>query len=317
MKSSESIALPAPALAWEYVRLMKPELTLLSVLTAVGSTYLAMRDAVQYQLFIHTFIGTILIGGAAGTFNQYIERQYDGLMKRTAHRALPSGAVSPRSAFIFGLILAAGGIAYLFLTATIAAGVLGIFTLLIYLCIYTPLKRRTPFATVVGGIAGALPPLIGWTVVRGSLTIEAWSLFFILFFWQMPHFLALAWICREDYRRAGYKLLVVLDPTGDITGRQILIYCGALIPASLMPVFIGSSGYLYFGGALLLSLSFFTAGFVFFRDRYGCCSTPALLFFNDFSCRIIHHLDACMTEEEFVYSMQEGAGRCEFHDLSA
>jgi protoheme IX farnesyltransferase len=137
----------------------------------------------------------------------------------------------------------------------------------VYLAIYTPLKRRTPFATVVGGIPGAIPPLIGWAVVRGSLSMEAWALFFILFFWQTPHFLSLAWMYRKDYARAGYKTLVVLDETGRITGRQIVISCCALVPASLLPTLIGLSGYLYFAGALFLSCSFLIIGLLFFREQ--------------------------------------------------
>jgi heme o synthase len=267
MKQIESIAVTHPATIADYVRLMKPELTLLSVLTAIGSTSLAMRGTLHYQFLISTLVGTTLVGGAAGVLNQYIERQYDALMKRTEHRSLPAGFVQPNAALIFGLVLAGSGIVYLFVAANITAGTLAILTLVIYLCIYTPLKRRTPFATVVGGIPGAIPPLIGWAVVRGSLSMEAWSLFFILFFWQMPHFLSLAWMYRKDYARASYKLLVVIDPTGHITSRQILVYCCALVPASLMPTLIGLTGYVYFAGAMVLSISFLITGIVFFRDQ--------------------------------------------------
>jgi len=257
---------------------MKPELTLLSVLTAVGSTFLAMRGTVHYQFLIHTLIGTTLVGGAAGVLNQYIERHYDALMKRTEHRPLPAGNIQPNSALLFGLILAASGIMYLFLASTFAAGVLAVLTLGIYLGVYTPMKRRTPFATVVGGIPGAIPPLIGWAVVRGNLSMEAWSLFFILFFWQMPHFLSLAWMYRKDYARAGYKLLVVLDATGDITSRQILIYCCALVPASLLPTLIGLTGYVYFTGALILSISFLVTGVVFIREQSSSAARRVFYF---------------------------------------
>jgi heme o synthase len=267
MKQSASMIITKPAALADYVALMKPELTFLSVLTAVGGAYLGMRDAVHYQLLLHTLVGTTLVGGAAGALNQYAERHYDSLMKRTSHRPLPSGSIQPAYAFLFGLALAASGIVYLFLTANAAAGILAAVTLFVYLCLYTPLKRRTPFSTVVGGIAGAIPPLIGWAVVRGTLSMEAWSFFFILFFWQMPHFLSLAWMYRKDYARAGYKLLVVVDSDGSITARQILIYCCALIPASLLPAFIGVSGYVYFTGALIVTVFFLATGFSFFRTR--------------------------------------------------
>jgi heme o synthase len=279
MKSSNSIAISHPAIVAEYIKLLKPELTLLSVITAIGSTYLAMRGNVHFQFLIQTFIGTTLVGGAAGVLNQYIERRYDGLMKRTERRPLPAGHIRPNSAFLFGIILAVSGILYLSLSANIVSGTLAILTLLIYLFLYTPLKRQTPFATVIGGVPGALPPLIGWAVVRGSVSIEAWSLFFILFFWQMPHFLSLAWMYRKDYARAGYRLLVVSDPTGDITGRQILIYCCALVPASLMPTVIGFAGYSYFVGAFLLSISFLTTGFLFLR-KHSAIAAQRVFYFS-------------------------------------
>ena len=279
MKSSNSIAIARPAVIADYVKLLKPELTLLSVITAIGSTYLAMRGKVHFQFLIQTLIGTTLVGGAAGVLNQYIERRYDGLMKRTERRPLPAGHIRPNSAFLFGIILALSGILYLSLSANIVAGTLAILTLLIYLFLYTPLKRQTPFATVIGGVPGALPPLIGWAVVRGTVSIEAWSLFFILFFWQMPHFLSLAWMYRKDYARAGYQLLVVSDPTGDITSRQILIYCCALVPASLMPTVIGFAGYSYFVGAFLLSISFLTTGFLFLR-KHSAIAAQRVFYFS-------------------------------------
>jgi protoheme IX farnesyltransferase len=236
--------------------LMKPELTLLSMLTAVGSAYLALNGSLHYYFLVHTFIGTTLVGSAAGVLNQYIERRYDALMKRTERRPLPSGRVQPIEALVFGIVLSVSGISYLTLFTNWAATSLAVLTLVSYLTIYTPLKRKTPFATVVGGIPGALPPLIGWAVVRGSVSMEAWSLFFILFFWQMPHFLSLAWMYRNDYAHAGYKLLTVLDPSCAVTSRQILVYSIALVPASLMPMLVGITGMFYFIGALMFSIGF-------------------------------------------------------------
>lgn len=267
MKILSSLALRHTSRISDYLMMMKPELTLLSVSTAVGSAYIALHGSTQYSFLIHTLIGTILIGGAAGVLNQYMERRYDAMMKRTEQRPIPAGRVQPAEALFFGILLGIAGLSYLATFTNWVAVSLSVLTLVSYLAIYTPLKRKTPFATVIGGIPGALPPLIGWAIVRGSVSMEAWTLFFILFFWQMPHFLSLAWMYRKDYARAGYKLLVVLDQTGDITSRQILIYCCALIPASLMPTLIGFSGYAYFTGALILSISLLITGIAFFRKQ--------------------------------------------------
>jgi protoheme IX farnesyltransferase len=256
MKFANSISVRRSSSITDYAMLMKPELTLLSVLTAVGSAYLALNGSLHYYFLVHTFIGTTLVGSAAGVLNQYIERRYDALMKRTEHRPLPAGRIQPSEALFFGIILGVAGLSYLAIFTNWAAASLAVLTLVSYLAIYTPLKRKTPFATVVGGIPGALPPLIGWAVVRGSVSMEAWSLFFILFFWQMPHFLSLAWMYRNDYARAGYKLLTVLDPGCAVTSRQILVYSIALIPASLLPMLVGITGMFYFIGALMLSIGF-------------------------------------------------------------
>jgi heme o synthase len=267
MKILSSLALRHSNKISDHFMLMKPELTLLSVSTAVGSAYIALHGSTQYFLLMHTLIGTILVGGTAGVLNQYIERRYDAMMKRTEQRPLPAGRIQPADALFFGIVLGVAGLSYLAIFTNAVAVLLSVITLVSYLVIYTPLKRKTPFATVVGGIPGALPPLIGCAVVRGSVSMEAWSLFFILFFWQMPHFLSLAWMYRKDYARGGYKLLVVLDQTGNVTSRQILVYCCALVPASLMPTFIGYTGYTYFTGALILSISFLITGIVFSRQQ--------------------------------------------------
>jgi protoheme IX farnesyltransferase len=267
MQTKESIALSKSTIWVDYIRLMKPELTLLSVMTAMGSAYLALRGSANHVALIHTFFGTILIGGAAGVLNQYIERNYDALMKRTERRPLPSGRVRPIDALVFGTVLAASGILYLSLAANYVAGTLAVLTLVLYLFVYTPLKRKTPFATVIGALPGAFPPLIGWAVVRGSVSMEAWSLFFILFFWQMPHFLSLAWLYRKDYACAGYQVMTVLDPTGSVTGRQIVVYSIALIPASLMPSLVGLTGLMYAAGAFVLSTVFLTMAIWLYREK--------------------------------------------------
>jgi protoheme IX farnesyltransferase len=256
---------------------MKPELTLLSVSTAVGSAYIALHGSMQYSLLVHTFIGTILVGGSAGVLNQYIERRYDTMMKRTEHRPIPAGRIQPDDALLFGTALGFVGLSYLALFTNWIAVSLSLLTLISYLAIYTPLKRTTPFATLIGGIPGALPPLIGWAIVQDKVSMEAWSLFFILFFWQIPHFLSLAWMYRNDYVRARYRLLTVLDTTGAVTSRQILVYSIALIPVSLMPLLVGLTGGFYFFSALILSIGFIIVALHFYYVRTN--SAARKLFF--------------------------------------
>jgi len=263
---SGTIQLRRP-LILDLLTLTKPELTLLSVVTALGGAYLASVTTAHPSALLHTFLGTLLVGGGAGTLNQYVERNFDALMRRTENRPVPSGRVNGRTALLFGLALSIGGVTHLALFTHPLAAFLAVATLVSYLFLYTPLKRVTPFATVVGGIPGALPPLIGWAAVSGELTMGAWSLFFILFFWQMPHFLSLGWMYRKDYARAEYRLLTVVDPTGEVASRQILIYSIALIPASAMPTMVGTLGLLYFVGSLLLSVTLLQFAIRLYRDR--------------------------------------------------
>jgi heme o synthase len=255
------------SIVYDYVALTKPELTLLSVVTALGGAYLAAGNSIPYSILLHTFLGTLFVGGGAGTLNQYIERNLDVLMHRTENRPLPAGRIPERHALVFGIGLAVLGVLQLLVFTHVVAAFLAVVTLASYLFLYTPLKRVTPFATVVGGIPGALPPLIGWTAVSGELSMGAWSLFFILFFWQMPHFLSLGWMYRKDYARAEFRLLTVVDPSGDISSRQILVYCVALIPAALMPTMVGMLGMIYFAGAGVLSLAFLWLAVKLYRDR--------------------------------------------------
>ncbi len=253
--------------AMDFAQLAKPELTLLSVMTAVGGALLAATDGFPLLAMVHTFVGTLLVGASAGTLNQLVEREHDAQMKRTERRPLPAGRLQPVEAFAFGVSLGVMGLGYLWFAANPTAAILAGLTLASYVFVYTPLKRLTPFATVAGGIPGALPPLIGWAVVRDGLTMDGWALFFILFFWQMPHFLALGWMYRKDYARAGYRLLTVLDESGSVTSRQILIYSLALFPASLMPTMVGLTGLLYFSGAAILSAAFLLLAVRLYRTR--------------------------------------------------
>lgn len=236
----------------DYVTLTKPELTFLSVVTALGGFYLGVNGSIPIATMLHTVFGTMLVGGGAGALNQYIEREYDALMRRTENRPLPSGRLAPPEVLLFGTLLSLAGIIELTMFTNILSGFLAVATLVTYLFLYTPLKRITWLSTIVGGIPGALPPMIGWTAARNEITIEAWILFGILFFWQMPHFFSLAWMYRKDYERAGYPMLTVLDPEGKRTSVHILLFCIGLIPISLMLTLFGSLGWIYFAGALIV-----------------------------------------------------------------
>ncbi|HVZ41513.1 MAG TPA: heme o synthase [Candidatus Kapabacteria bacterium] len=244
----------------EYVELTKPRLTMLSVLTTLGGFYMASQGALDVPLLVHTIIGTSMCGAGCGALNMFVEREHDAKMRRTMQRPLPSGRLIPAEALLFGLILAVGGVTYLALAVNLLTAILGAATVVSYVLLYTPLKRLSTLNTVVGAIPGALPPVMGWAAVRGSLDIEALVLFALLFFWQMPHFLALAWMYRNDYERAGYKILSVLDRDGGSTSRQILLYTSALLPVSLLGTTIGMTGPYYFYSALALGVGFLALG---------------------------------------------------------
>jgi protoheme IX farnesyltransferase len=196
----------------------------------------------------------MLIAGGTAALNHYVERDSDRLMRRTASRPLPSGVLKPRQALAYGIALSVAGALYLYFAAGALAAGLGVATCLSYLLAYTPLKKRTVWATFVGAFPGAIPPMIGWVAATGRLDLGAWLLFAILFFWQFPHFHAIAWMYREDYARAGILMLPVVDPEGSRTFRQILVTAAALVGVSLLPAIAGLAGIIYFFGALLLSV---------------------------------------------------------------
>ena len=250
-----------------FVELTKPRLTLLSVMTTLAGYYLGARGNVQLLPMMHALIGTFLIGGGCGAINMYMEANLDRLMKRTASRPIPSGRVTPTEALIIGTLLTIAGIVWLFLATNLLATLLGVATFISYVFLYTPLKQRSTINTIVGGLPGALPPVIGWAAAAGEIGPGALALFALLFFWQMPHFLALAWMYRKDYARAGYKMLPVLDPDGAATGRQILLYIAGLLPVSLIPTLVGISGPVYFFGAVILGGTFLWLGFRFALGR--------------------------------------------------
>ena len=244
-----------------YIALTKPRITWLILMsTGVGYFFGLATGDPHWILLLHTLIGTALIASGTAALNQWYERDADTLMRRTAGRPLPTGKMTAHRALLFGIVLAVLGFVELALGANFLTGLLGAFTLASYLFIYTPLKQRSHLSTVIGALPGAMPPLIGYAASHGSLTPEAWTLFAILFIWQFPHFLAIAWMYREDYARAGIMMLPVVEPDGMSTGRQIILYASTLIPVSLFPVLLGMSGKVYLVGALILGGWFLYTG---------------------------------------------------------
>ncbi len=239
-----------------YAELTKPRITFLIVLTSAAGFALASPGAVNYSALITAMAGIALLSSGIATLNQYIERDLDALMRRTADRPLPSGKLLPNEALIFGAGLTIGAEVYLALLVNPLTALLGLTVISGYLFAYTPLKTRTTLSTMVGAFPGAVPPLIGWAAARAEIGLEAWVLFAILFLWQFPHFLAIAWMYREDYSRAGILMLPVVEPEGRVTAQQIVVYTVLLIPVSLLPTVLGTSGKIYFAGAIILGLLF-------------------------------------------------------------
>jgi len=219
--------------------------------------YMGSENGLQILVLLHTIIGTALVAAGASALNQYMERDLDARMVRTRSRPLPEGRVLPNEALIFSAALAVSGITYLSLFVNGITGALGALTLAAYIFLYTPLKTRTAFCTLIGAFPGAVPPLMGWTAARGNIDEVALSLFAILFLWQMPHFFAIAWIFTEDYARGGF----VMHSSGINTGRQIILYCCALIPVSLLPTLFGATGTTYFYGAMMMGFIYLGYGF--------------------------------------------------------
>jgi len=239
-----------------YVELTKPRITFLIVLTSAAGFAMASHGAVNYLALASALIGIGLLSSGIATLNQYAERDLDGLMRRTADRPLPAGKLLPWEALAFGVGLTVVAEIYLLVLVNPLSALLGLTVIAGYLFGYTPLKTRTSLSTLVGAFPGAVPPLIGWTAARGTMSIEAWVLFAILFLWQFPHFLAIAWMYREDYSRAGILMLPVVEPDGRVTAQQIVVYTLMLIPVSLLPTVLGMSGRVYLYGAIVLGLLF-------------------------------------------------------------
>ncbi|MGD0955600.1 MAG: heme o synthase [Candidatus Acidiferrales bacterium] len=252
---------------WAYVVLTKPDVTFLVVVTTLAGFCLGSTGPLDWMRLVHTVLATTLVAGGTAALNQYVEREMDGVMRRTAARPLPSGLLQPREVLLFGVGTILAGAAWLALAVNGLACLVALVASVLYLGLYTPLKTRTPFSTAVGAIPGALPPLIGWAAARGSLSLGGWVLMAILFFWQFPHFMAIAWIYREDYARAGIRMLPVVDRTGDSTFRQIVCASAVLVWVSALPSVIGMAGMRYFFGALVLGMLLLQVGLWANRSR--------------------------------------------------
>ena len=252
---------------WAYVVLTKPDVTFLVVITTLAGFYLGSSGPIEWSVLLSTVCATILVAGGTAALNQYVERDLDAVMRRTAARPLPTGQLRPRDALIFGVLTIVAGAAWLAFAANVLAALVALTTTVLYLGLYTPLKRRTPLSTAVGAIPGALPPLIGWAAAHGSLSLGGWILFAILFFWQFPHFMSIAWMYREDYARAGIKMLPVVDRNGDSTFRQIVCTSAILVWVSALPSVIGMAGIGYFFIALILGMILLQVGLWANRSR--------------------------------------------------
>ncbi len=244
----------------DFYELTKPRLNFLVVVTTMVGFFMATGDHVQWWLMLNTILGTALTAAGAGALNMYVERNHDALMARTANRPLPAGRVSPLEALVYGAVLGLAGPIWLAFLVNPLTAILGAITLLSYVLIYTPMKRTTTLCTIVGAVPGAIPPMMGWTAVTSAITPEAMALFGILFLWQMPHFLAIAILYKDDYRAGGFVMLPCIDPGLEITSRQIIMYLLAMIPVSIFPVMIGMAGPVYFTLAVLLGLAFLSFG---------------------------------------------------------
>ncbi|HEX3719651.1 MAG TPA: heme o synthase [Verrucomicrobiae bacterium] len=245
--------------------LFKMRLTGLVLLTTLVGFYLGSRGPVSWVLMFHTVFGTALLASGAAALNQLIEREHDAKMRRTQDRPLPSGRLTPESVLIIGGACGVIGMIYLALTVNLVTAALGAATLGSYVFVYTPLKRITTLNTVIGAIPGGLPPLMGWTAARGEISGDGWSLFAILCFWQLPHFLAIAWMYKDEYAKAGFVMLPVVDHNGERTGRQALCHTLGLLPISLCPFIFHMVGPIYLAGAFLLGISFVWCAFQFSR----------------------------------------------------
>ena len=239
-----------------FLELTKPRIAFMLVLTSAAGFYLGSKGSFDFLLFINAMIGIVLLAFGVATLNQFIERRTDALMERTARRPIPTNKVSPAEALIFGLILTVSAEIYLAFLVNPLTAILGLVVIVGYVLLYTPLKTKTSASTAIGAIPGAMPPLMGWTASANEITLGAWVLFAMLFLWQFPHFLAIAWMYKEQYRKAGILMLPVVEKEGRLTAIQIVTFTVMLLPISIAPFFMGFAGAIYLIGASLLGLWF-------------------------------------------------------------
>ena len=266
--TAQTLTAPSLEKSWLAVLsdLIKARLTALVLLTTLAGFYLGWSGPADFTLLFNTLFGTGLLAAGAAALNQLMEREHDALMTRTETRPLPSGRLQASTVLWFGTVCSLLGLAYLALTVNLAACLIGAMTIVTYLFVYTPLKRVTSLNTLVGAVPGALPPLIGWVAARGQVSRGGLALFAILFFWQLPHFLAIAWIYRDQYARAGFKMLPVVDPSGERTRYQAVSHTLALLPFSLCPFVFQMSGLVYLAGAMVLGGCFLWSAVQFSRQ---------------------------------------------------
>lgn len=239
-----------------YFELTKPRIAFMLVLTSAAGFYLGANQGFDILLFLNSMAAITLLAFGVATLNQYIERDIDTKMERTSKRPLPTGRITPNEALIFGILLCVSAEVYLFFAVNTLTAILGLVVIIGYVFLYTPLKTRTTLSTAIGALPGAMPPLMGWTASANEITLGAWFLFALLFFWQFPHFLAIAWMYKEQYAKAGIKMLPVVEEDGKITAQQIVIFTILLLPISLAPFFLGISGLIYLIGASILGIWF-------------------------------------------------------------
>jgi protoheme IX farnesyltransferase len=267
MKNEHAIVKPSATLRGQFVvwsELVKLRLTTMVLITTTMGFFLA-STTMNWPLLFHALLGTGLLACGAAVLNQYLEKDLDARMPRTADRPIPAGHIHPEKALLGGGTMAAAGMLYLALQVNFLTCVIGAVTLISYIAVYTPLKRITSLNTLVGAIPGALPPLMGWAAANDTLAPGGWALFAILFFWQLPHFLAIAWMYREDYEKAGFRMISIGENGGPDTGRFAVISCVALLPAALAPWLLGISGELYCTGAVILTVFFGGLSWKFLR----------------------------------------------------
>ena len=260
-----------------YIELTKPSINALVLVTTVLGFYLAKGSFQRLDVLAWTLLGSALSCGGGSTLNQYLERDSDALMNRTKNRPLPTGVITPHDALGFGIVLILSGVALLCWKVNLLTAFLSLLTCFLYVLVYTPMKKLSWLNTTIGAIPGAIPPLGGWAAATNSLDLGGWALFLILFAWQHPHFYAIAWMLKEDYKKAGYKMLPVVYPDGKMTLAQIMAFTFALIGFSILPSMIGLSGKIYFWGALLIGMIPLYTGWAFSRAQSNANARNVLL----------------------------------------